>query len=87
MERKRTSSQMGSRGTIRSRLHWKIGTRPPSQQNGDVFRGHLVTPAYVNGLDLDEHSPHGIHEAVKWTRCGRDESLSDAFERLGMSPD
>ena len=56
-------------------------------KNGDVYRAHLVTPVYVTGMDLDEQSPHGKHKAIKWTRCGRDELLSDAYEQLGISPD
>ena len=69
---------------VRNKLETPV--KVAGSKNGDVFRGHLETPAYVNGLDLDVNSPHGKHEMVKWTRCGRDESLSDAFERLGMSP-
>ena len=65
---------------VRNKLDTPV--KVTGSRNGDVFRGHLETPAYVNGLDLDEHSPHGKHKMIKWTRCGRDESLSDAFVRL-----
>ena len=53
-----------------------------------VHRGHLVAPAYVASLELEEGSSHGLIRPIQWIRCGKGDiesiAIEDALERMNL---